>query len=58
MITIKDLRIATGLSQNKFAVLLEIPVANIQKWEQGVSAPPEYVLKLIRRDLIHKGYAV
>lgn len=58
MITIKDLRIATGLSQNKFAVLLEIPVANIQKWEQGVSAPPEYVLKLIQRDLIHKGYTV
>ena len=45
--TIKEMRQKTYLSQNKFAKLLDIPVANIAKWEQGVSAPPEYVVKLI-----------
>ena len=44
---IKKLREKTYLSQNKFAKLLGIPVANIQKWEQNISAPPEYVEKFI-----------
>ena len=55
MTPIKKLRTETGLSQNKFATTLDIPIANIQHWEQGVSAPPEYVLKLIERDLTNKG---
>lgn len=54
MLTIKELRTQTGLTQAKFAELIEVPVANIQKWEQGVASPPEYVLKLIIRDLINK----
>lgn len=56
--SIREMRAVTGLSQNKFANLLEIPVANIQKWEQGRTVPPDYVLGLIRRDLRHKGYEV
>lgn len=54
MKTIKDLRTETGLSQAKFAELVEVPVANIRNWEQGIASPPEYVLKLIIRDLEHK----
>lgn len=58
MQTIKELRMIVGVSQSKFAELLEIPLANIRNWEQGISAPPEYVLKLIIRDLASKGYNV
>jgi DNA-binding transcriptional regulator YiaG len=45
--TIKEMREKTYLSQAKFAKLLDIPVANITKWEQGISSPPPYVIKLI-----------
>lgn len=45
--TIKEMRQKTHLSQSKFAKLLDIPVANIAKWEQGITKPPEYVIKLI-----------
>lgn len=48
MVTILRLRKATHLSQGKFADLLNIPVANVQKWEQGVSNPTTYVVKLIQ----------
>ena len=45
--TIKEMRQKTVLSQNKFAVMCGIPVANIQFWEQGQRTPPDYVLKLL-----------
>ena len=51
---IKELRKQTGLSQAKFGSVLEIPVANISKWEQGVTAPPEYVVNLIEKELKHQ----
>ena len=47
MITIKELRASTGLSQAKFAKLLEIPTRTIEDWESGRHRPPEYVIKLI-----------
>ena len=47
MMTIKEMREKTYLSQAKFAKLLDIPVANIARWEQGKSDPPGYVLKFI-----------
>ena len=47
MITIKELRASTGLSQAKFAKLLEIPTRTIEDWESGRHKPPEYVIKLI-----------
>ena len=31
--TVKEMREQTYLSQNKFAQILDIPVANICKWE-------------------------
>lgn len=46
---IKNIRLELGLSQQKFADYIGIPVANIQRWEQGIVNPPAYVLALIKR---------
>ena len=56
---IRELRFELKFSQSEFANYLNIPVANIQKWEQGVSNPPPYVISLIEKvlkydDLINK----
>ena len=56
MNAIKELRNTTRMSQNKFATYLGIPVANIQHWEQGVSAPPAYLVALISRVMKYDGY--
>ena len=44
---IKELRKKTGLSQSKFATKFEIPVRTLQQWEQGISAPPEYLVRMM-----------
>ena len=44
---IKDLRKKTGLSQSKFSAKLGIPVRTLQQWEQGISAPPEYLVRMM-----------
>ena len=44
---IKELRKETGLSQSKFAAKFGIPVRTLQQWEQGISAPPEYVVRMM-----------
>ncbi len=44
---IKELRKKTGLSQSKFAAKFEIPVRTLQQWEQGISAPPEYLIRMM-----------
>ncbi len=41
---IKELRKKTGLSQSKFSAKFGIPVRTLQQWEQGISAPPEYLV--------------
>lgn len=51
MMTIKELREQTGLSQSKFGKKFHIPVANVQTWEQGVHNPTEYTLYMIQRIL-------
>ncbi|MBR5762407.1 MAG: helix-turn-helix domain-containing protein [Lachnospiraceae bacterium] len=56
MNAIKALRSTTGMSQNKFALYLGIPVANIQHWEQGKTNPPDYVTSLISRVMKSDGY--
>ncbi len=56
MNAIKELRITTKMSQNKFASYLGIPVANIQHWEQGVSSPPNYLISLISRVMKYDGF--
>lgn len=49
--TVLEMRKCTGLSQSKFASYLNIPVCNIQHWEQGVRKPPEYVVAMMERIL-------
>lgn len=56
--TIKEMREKTGLSQNQFAVMVGIPVANIQYWEQGKRKPPEYVVNLLEFFLKKKHYFI
>jgi DNA-binding transcriptional regulator YiaG len=51
---LKKWRKQTNLSQAKFGNLLGIPTANISKWEQGTSTPPEYVISLIEQVLVCK----
>ena len=36
---IKDLRLSLGLSQDRFAELLNVGVASIRRWEAGTSQP-------------------
>ena len=49
MITCKEIRAITGLSQKKFGDLYSIPLRTIQNWEQGTNEAPEYVLLLLER---------
>ena len=56
MNTIKELRRTTKMSQSRFAGYLDIPVANIQHWEQGVTTPPNYLVALISRLMKYDGY--
>ena len=52
---IKELRVCTGLSQNKFASMFEIPVATLKDWEQGRRTPPGYVVNMIKTILEYQG---
>lgn len=45
---LKEIRRPTGLNMNAFSVKYEIPVSTYSKWEQGQSAPPDYVIKLLK----------
>lgn len=45
--TVKYLRLGLGMSQQQFGDFLKVPVKTVRNWEQGVSAPPAYVLRLI-----------
>ena len=44
---IKELRQKTGLSQSKYSAKFGIPVRTLQQWEQGISAPPEYLVRMM-----------
>lgn len=47
--TIREIRLSLGMSQRKFSEYFNIPVTNIQHWEQGVSKPPVYVVEMMER---------
>lgn len=46
---IKELREKMHMSQSEFAGYLNIPVKNIQNWEQGSRIPPDYVIDMIQK---------
>ncbi len=52
VLTIKELRAMTGVSQSKFAKMFHVPVGTLSHWEQGVRTPPEYVVFMMRTILI------
>ena len=47
--TIKELRILTGLSQQAFSDKYKIPKRTIEDWESERRTPPEYVVLLLER---------
>ena len=54
--SVRDIREQTGLSQEKFARLLHIPVATLRNWEQGrrrPHGPAAALLVAIRNDPQH-----
>jgi len=52
---IRELRLRTGLSQQKFADYFKIPLRTLQNWEYGEREAPEYLLELIEYKLIKEG---
>ena len=44
---IKELRLATGMTQTAFAKYFEIPLRTVQDWEAEKRKPPEYLVKLM-----------
>lgn len=53
-LTIKEMRLAAGMSQAAFGSYFGIPMRTIQNWENEVRTPPEYVLQLIHYKLINE----
>lgn len=54
MMTVKELRKASGMTQQQFGDYFGIPKRTIQNWEAGVNKCPEYLLKLLEYKLEHK----
>ena len=52
-ILVRAARGKLGLSQSAFAGLIQTPIATVQDWEQGRSAPPGGVQCLLRIALKH-----
>lgn len=48
IVTIKELRKQTGMTQKQFADYFEIPYRTIQNWEGDINKCPEYLLKLMQ----------
>lgn len=48
---IKEIRMQTNMSQQKFADYFGIPKHSLQNWEYGVTKPPAYVINMIERIL-------
>ncbi|MBO6231832.1 MAG: helix-turn-helix transcriptional regulator [Ruminococcus sp.] len=55
MSTIKELRAAAGMTQQKFSEYFEIPRRSIEDWDRGLHNPPDYLVKLIEYKLRNEG---
>lgn len=47
--TIRDLRVKTGLSQKEFAEKFQIPIGTIRRWDQGQNDAPKYIIFMMER---------
>lgn len=45
--TIREIRVLTGLSQVKFCEKYHIPLNTLTRWEQGKREPPDYLVELL-----------
>ncbi len=52
-ILVRSARSKLGLSQSKFAVLIDTPVGTVRDWEQGRFKPPGAIQCLLRIALKH-----
>jgi putative transcriptional regulator len=53
---IKEIRLATGLSQAKFAKTIDVAVGTLRNWEQGrrdPEGPAKALLRAIHNDPVH-----
>lgn len=57
-IEVKAVRAATGLSQAKFAKVIEVPVGTLRNWEQGRRDPTGPAKVLPRAIQNHPGHAI
>lgn len=48
-IEIQKLRERTQMTQLDFSAMFNIPLNNLQKWEQGINRPPIYVIQMMTR---------
>lgn len=53
--TIKKLRLMTGMKRKEFASYLGIPLGTVRNWEQNVREPTDYMVSLIERVLVSEG---
>lgn len=55
-VQVKEVRAATGLSQDKFAKVIDVQLATLRNWEQGrrvPTGPARALLRAIRNDPKH-----
>ena len=55
-VQVKEIRKATGLSQAKFARVIDVHVSTLQNWEQGrrePTGPAKALLRAIKKDPVH-----
>lgn len=53
---VKEIRKATGLTQAKFAALIDVQLGTLRDWEQGrrdPTGPAKALLKAIHNDPVH-----
>lgn len=53
MNSVAEIRHALSMSQSCFSAYAGIPLRTLQSWECGFRNPPEYVLSLIKRVVVH-----
>lgn len=52
--TIKEMRLACGMTQKAFSEYFDIPKRTIEDWENNRRTPPPYLPKLLEYVLIHE----
>jgi len=51
---IKRIRNLTAMTQAKFSDVYKIPKRTLEDWERGINKPPEYVVNLLEKLIIHE----